>query len=72
MRVAGLVCVRIASRSCSAAMIQKTVSSRKFRLRGSVVGGMRCMSLLLTRAKLREIAERLGMRRTVNFVGYPV
>jgi hypothetical protein len=43
--LAGLVCVRIASRSCSVAMIQKTVSSRKFRLRGSVVGGMRCTSL---------------------------
>jgi hypothetical protein len=25
-----------------------------------------------TRAKLREIAERLGMRRPVNVVGYPV
>jgi hypothetical protein len=25
-----------------------------------------------TRAKLREIAERLGMRRPVNAVGYPV
>jgi hypothetical protein len=24
-----------------------------------------------TRAKLREIAERLGMRRTVNVAGYP-
>jgi hypothetical protein len=28
--------------------------------------------MLLTRAKLREIAERLGMRRPVNVVGYPV
>jgi hypothetical protein len=25
-----------------------------------------------TRAKVREIAERLGMRRPVNVVGYPV
>jgi hypothetical protein len=28
--------------------------------------------LATTRGKLREIAERLGMRRPVNVVGYPV
>jgi hypothetical protein len=40
-RALGLVRVRIASCSCSAEMIQKTVSSRKFPLRDSVVGDMR-------------------------------
>jgi hypothetical protein len=42
-RVDGLVSVRRACHSFSA-RIQTNVSSRKFRVRGSVVGGMRCMS----------------------------
>ena len=44
--ITGLLCARIACRSFSSARVQTNVSSRKFRMRGSVVGGMRYMSLL--------------------------
>jgi hypothetical protein len=40
----GLVRVRGAYRPFSSTRIQTNISSRKFRLTGAVVGGMRCMS----------------------------
>ncbi len=43
-RFLGLVCVRSANRPFSSTTIQTNISSREFRLQGSVVGGMRCMS----------------------------
>jgi hypothetical protein len=42
-----LVCVRSAFRSFSTVRIQTNVSSRKLWLRGSVIGGIRCMSSAL-------------------------
>jgi hypothetical protein len=69
-RVAGVVFVRIASRVCAAAMIQKTVSSRKFRLRGSVVGGVRCMSFASNSNTSRLFAKPKSGRSAVKVINH--
>jgi hypothetical protein len=56
----GLVCVRSACRSLSSARIQTNVSSRKMRLMGSLVGGMRYMAFAL------EVDNRLDFERLVQ------